>query len=256
MGIRVSKKKKTEEAGAGDWALSYGDMMTLLLTFFILIVSFSTVELDKVRRFLSSLRGASGILGEYDGSSVVEQQAKFQKVTSLEQEVLEEIIEGTKEERHVKLSDQPGVVLERTSEGVMVRINNPVLFAPGDDRINPAMYKTLRKIAFYIQQFDCRVRIEGHTDDRPIRSPRFPTNWDLSSARAISVLRFFSEQCGVNPKRLEAIGYGDTRPLVPNDSEEHRRMNRRVDIYLDWDYKSGKDLLEERNKGADTRAGF
>lgn len=241
-----NKKQKVEEGGGGEWALSYGDLMTLLLTFFILIVSFSTVELDKVRRFLSTLRGASGILGEYDGSSIVEQQAKHQQSFSLEQEVLEEIIEGMEEEKNVKMTDDNGLELARTSDGIMVRISSPILFSPGDARLHHSTYDVLRRIAFYIEKFDCEVRIEGHTDDSAIRTSQFPTNWDLSSARAIQVLRFFEEQCGIPARRLEAIGYGSSRPLVPNINQQNRNTNRRVEIYLDWGYKTAKEMIEER----------
>ena len=246
MNHKDKKKKGGNEGGAGNWALSYGDLMTLLLTFFILIVSFSSVELDKVRQFLSSLRGASGILGEYDGSSVVDQVSKSQDAVDMEQELLEEVIEGQEEERNVQISKDNGIELQRTADGIMVRISAPILFTPGDNRLHPKTYDVLRKIAFYIKKFDCLVRIEGHTDDAPIRSDRYPTNWDLSAARAIQVLRFFQENCDVPAKRLEAIGYGSSRPLVPNSSLENRIKNRRVEIYLDWTYRTGKDLVEGR----------
>lgn len=241
-----NKVKKSSEVSA-DWALSYGDLMTLLLTFFILIVSFSTVELEEVRRFISSLRGASGILGDYDGSSVVEQQADHQSSFSMEQEVLEEVIEGTEEEKNVRMTDENGLELARTSDGIMVRFSSPVLFQPGDSKLDPRVYDYLRRVAFYIEKFDCKVRIEGHTDDAPIRTPQFPTNWDLSSARAIQVLRFFEEQSGVPAKRLEAIGYGSSRPLYPKTDLQNKEKNRRVEIYLDWGYKSGKELIEDRS---------
>jgi chemotaxis protein MotB len=240
-----NKRKKSEGVSA-DWALSYGDLMTLLLTFFILIVSFSTVELEKVRRFISTIRGASGILGGFDGSSVAAQEVKHQTAFSMEQDILERVIEGAEEEKNVKMSDEDGLELARTSDGIMVRFSSPVLFPPGDSKLDPRVYDFLKKIAFYIDKFDCRVRIEGHTDNAPIRTAQFPTNWDLSSARAIQVLRFFEEQCTVPGSRLEAIGYGSSRPLYPTSDFSNRVKNRRVEIYLDWGYKSGKELIEDR----------
>lgn len=248
MSRKDKKKKGGDEGGGGNWALSYGDLMTLLLTFFILIVSFSSMELEKVRKFLSSLRGASGILGEYEGSSVVDQISKNQSAIEMNKETIEDVIEGSEEERNVQISDDDGIELERTADGIMVRISAPILFTPGDNRLHPKTYDVLRKIAFYIQKFDCLVRIEGHTDDAPIRTSRYPTNWDLSSSRAIQVLRFFEENCNVPAKRLEAIGYGSSRPLVPNTFLENRIRNRRVEIYLDWTYRTGKDLVQSRQQ--------
>ncbi len=231
--MRNKEKKKSDDGGGGNWALSYGDLMTLLLTFFILIVSFSTMELEKVQKFLSSLRGASGILGEYAGSSVVDQVSKSQTAVKIENELLEEVIEGKEEERNVQITDDDGIELTRTADGIMVRISAPIMFNPGDKRLHPSTYNVLRRIAFYIKQFDCLVRVEGHTDDAPIRTSQYPTNWDLSSSRAIQVIRFFEENCDVPARRLEAIGYGSSRPLVPNTTQENRIKNRRVEIYLD-----------------------
>lgn len=248
MSRREKKQKDGGEGGGNEWALSYGDLMTLLLTFFILIVSFSTVELQKVRQFLSSLRGASGILGEFDGSSVVDQISKSQNAVKMEKELLEEIIEGEEEERNVQITEDSGIELTRTADGIMVRISAPIMFSPGDNRLHPSTYNVLRRIAFYIKQFDCMVRVEGHTDDSPIRTSSFPTNWDLSSSRAIQVIRFFEESCDVEDNRLEAIGYGSSRPLVPNTTQENRIKNRRVEIYLDWTYRTGQDLIEGRQK--------
>ncbi len=94
------------------------------------------------------------------------------------------------------------------------------------------MFPVLDALAESLQEIDNHIRIEGHTCNLPINTPRFPSNWELSAARAIAVLRYFIEKKGISPQRLIAVGYGEYQPLVPNDSEENRRKNRRVEIVI------------------------
>ena len=107
-----------------------------------------------------------------------------------------------------------------------------MLFDFGKAAINPGGLDFLNKLAALIQKVPYPVRVEGHTDNVPIRTVRFPSNWELSIARAVSVVKYFAESGKINPQRLSAVGYGETRPLMPNDSTTNRARNRRVEIVL------------------------
>ncbi|MGD9150174.1 MAG: flagellar motor protein MotB, partial [Desulfobacterales bacterium] len=107
-----------------------------------------------------------------------------------------------------------------------------ILFDFGKATINPAGHGLLAQLAKSIQQVPNAVRIEGHTDNVPIQTKRFPSNWELSVARAVNVVKYFAEAGKIDPRRLSAVGYGESRPLVANDTPANRQKNRRVEILL------------------------
>ncbi len=230
------KKNKSgeEEGGTGDWALSYGDMMTLLLTFFILIVSFSTTELIKFRKAMGSLRGAMGVLFEQDGSAVYEQQSSMFERPQLDKDVMIHALSEIEQQAITMNEAGTGVEINVSEEGLNFRLHDELMFNLGDTDLRPEIKRMLDQIGSIVQKFSCDVRIEGHTDNVPVSTAKYPSNWELSSLRAVQVLRYFESDVGVKSTRLIAVGYGDTRPIVPNDSAENRRRNRRVEIFLAW----------------------
>jgi len=114
--------------------------------------------------------------------------------------------------------------------GVTVDINASVLFAPGEARLDVGAIQALAAVAKILAPTDFPITVEGHTDNTPISTPQFPSNWELSGMRASSVVRLFVD-AGVDPRRLTATGYADTQPLVPNDTPENRARNRRIEFY-------------------------
>ena len=116
------------------------------------------------------------------------------------------------------------------SRGVVLRVQGEVLFAPGSDEIDPQSYEFLARVGRIIGAFSGDVAIEGHTDDIPIRSDAFPSNWHLSSARAIAALLHLTRDGSADPRSLSCAGFADMRPRVPNDSSEHRAQNRRLEF--------------------------
>jgi chemotaxis protein MotB len=116
-----------------------------------------------------------------------------------------------------------------------MQVQGQVFFEAGQAEIKDASHPFLDEIGRIIKASPYNVAIEGHTDDTPIHTARFPSNWELSTSRAISTLRYLVDQGGIDPRRLSSAGFADTRPLVPNDTAEHQRENRRVEFVLSKD---------------------
>ena len=232
---KSKKKGGSDESGGGGapgWMVTYGDLMSLLLTFFVLIVSFSSIQHVKFQKALGSLKAALGVLPKeesviFQREVIMPQLAdKSRKRIKRIARELQRIIEAKGLGNNVRL--------ELTAKGILIRIASPVLFDLGKATIKPNAYPILDKVVEMTRVWPNKIRIEGHTDDLPIHTREFPSNWELSTARALSVLRYFLSK-GVEPKRLAAVGYGEYHPLVPNTSAENRAKNRRVEIYIERD---------------------
>lgn len=247
----MAKKKKQEESAAGGapgWMVTYGDLMSLLLTFFVLLVSFSSIQESKFLQALGSLKGALGVLPKYE-STVFRQYILMPRLNRRERvrvtmlmKKLRQALEEKKLQKHVKLNVK--------ENGILIRIDAPVLFDLGKANLKPEIYPILDKIVELTMGWPNEIRIEGHTDNLPIHTKEFPSNWELSAARAISVLRYFVSK-GVPSSRLSAVGYGEFHPLVPNTSPENRAKNRRVEIYILYKEENRKtaDFLPIKNEG-------
>ena len=129
------------------------------------------------------------------------------------------------------LPDLEGVEVSRVAEGISLRVEDNLLFSTAEAELTGAGRDVIESLVALIQRHDGEVSVEGHTDSRPINTPQFPSNWELSSARATAILRYLADE-GVSPSRLRAVGFGDTRPLASNDSQEGRAKNRRVEVII------------------------
>ena len=211
--------------------VTYGDLMSLLLTFFVLLVSFSSIQQSEFQKAMGSLKGALGVL-KYKQSPTNLSEINIPRLHGSQKsefdQMLRQLVDYIKKHG---LSDS--IKVTRTKDGIGVRIMNPILFDLGKADLKPGVYPLLRKIGEMAKKWPNRIRVEGHTDDLPIHTPEFPSNWELSALRAISVIHFFEDQVGVNPDKLYCSGYGSHKPLVPNTSEKNRAMNRRVEIYFE-----------------------
>ncbi|RLA76716.1 MAG: flagellar motor protein MotB [Deltaproteobacteria bacterium] len=213
---------------------TFADMTTLLLTFFVLLLSFAQMDIVKFRRIMGSIREAFGVqrieVGEFFSMSTEPVQIfDYQKRDSVIEMYYADMYEAIKKAiEKADLSDSVEVLV--SNRGVIVRAKEKVLFDLGKAELKKGAYPLLDKLVSLMKQFPrYKLAIEGHTDDLPINTPRFPSNWELSSARATRVLRYFISK-GIPPERLIAVGYGETRPLVPNDSPKNRAKNRRVEF--------------------------
>lgn len=226
-------QKQTEEEDdtptAPAWMATFSDMMTLLMCFFILIMSFSTLELDKFKMAMGSLKGAFGVLGVQ--KMLRPEQSWFspsaQSVYSMKQKsVLEHMEKLRSVVDNNKLNDKVDVFM---SEGqVFVEIRDSMLFEPGNASVKPSFAKFLSIIARTVLRDAKQIVVEGYTDDTPIHTEKYPSNWELSTDRAVQVVKYFVDQENVPPSKLSAAGYGEFRPLQPNTSAENRAANRRV----------------------------
>lgn len=234
MAEKKKKQKKQEaESSGADWLATYGDMVTLLMTFFILIVSFSTTELIKFRKAMGSLRGSMGVLLEQDGSSIIAKQ-NSSTMPNMQSQMMKESMESM--ERYVfEMQIENGVGIEMREGGMTLRLNSALLFESGQARLKPIVYPILENMALMIQMMHCKVRVEGHTDSQPIHNGRYRSNWELGFHRAMSVVEYLVEDTGVSPTLVTAQSMAHHQPLLPNDNAKNRAKNRRVEILLDFD---------------------
>jgi len=220
------------------WLLTYADLITLLMVFFVVLYSMSSADSTKWKQISAALTQAFNVdvLQGTTTTSVVDGAAQpvppvdnliadseVPQVNRL-QNKLQSILDGA--------SQAPDVSVGVDREGVVIRLSGSYLFDSGRAELKPNSFAVLDAIAAEIRLLPNDIRVDGHTDSTPIDSPRYPTNWELSSARALAVARYLTETDAVRADRLMAAGFGEFRPIVPNDTREHRAQNRRVEIHL------------------------
>jgi chemotaxis protein MotB len=202
-------------AGEGDdgWLTSYLDVLTLLITLFVLLLS------------LSPPGGAEGA-----------DTAFMRSASAVSSLPLASLATGI-QPRHDGLQPEyaglniPGVSVSQGREGVTLRIDTSLLFPSGQAVLTPQGRGVIESLMDVLARFDGQISVEGHTDSVPISTARFPSNWELSSARAIAVVLHLERQ-GFNISRMRAVGYADTQPMEPNATADGRAANRRVELLL------------------------
>lgn len=232
------KKKKKGPAGAPLWMVTYSDMVTLLLTFFVLLLSMAQLDKMKFKEVVGSLKGAFGVLSSSTQTSV--DRPRIVEFLPIEDDYTSRLYKRLIVQlQRLKLDRDITLVKDRGA--VVLRVNDAVLFEPGGTSVRPEAYSVLRKVAAMVEPLPFNLRIEGHTDDTPVRGDGM-SNWDLSVARAVSVLKFFVQEDLVELERLSAVGYGSQRPLGDNDSDEGRALNRRVEFVLESTSSTREEL--------------
>ncbi len=235
----MEKRKKKPSKGSPAWMLTYGDMTTLLLTFFILMFNMNDISGKDFFLVLSSFRGA---LGMFEGGSSLSKGRleelgmnmmnlpAQEKGRSLAKK-LKRAVEAFKAEIQAKK-----VRVREDERGLVISLSGDAYFPPGSARLRPETMEVLKKVAGIIKNLHNFVRVEGHTDSSPIPiegvREGYETNWELSSARAVNVVRYLSEEEGVNPKELSSVAFSQYRPIDDNNIPEGRAYNRRVDIVI------------------------
>jgi chemotaxis protein MotB len=220
--------------------------MTLLLVFFVLLFSMSDPDIKKMTGFQQTFQSGLGVLMPGDKVAIdtnEKHQAPASESTqgaSRGELQIEQTFQRDDEawlfgEIARALRDEPLINAMHTAGGVLITLENGILFPSGSADLSPGGYPLLGKVAEVVGRLPYTLRIEGHTDDVPIRTTRFASNWELSVARAVSVVKYFIHRGGIAPVRLSAAGYGASKPLVPNDGPLNRRKNRRVEIILEID---------------------
>jgi len=229
-----------EEGGSPAWMTTFSDLMTLLLTFFILLYSFSTLDAIKFKNVASALQ--SVLLGEAKPTifqnDIPPGEAPINDPLPIEQMKIEDLNTELAQlykivSEYVENEDLQAEISVRTDRrGVIIDIKEKVLFDSGKSILKEESKEILIKVVTLIQQFDNELIIEGHTDTLPINTIKFASNWELSVIRAVNVLRYFTEEMDVEPGRISAAGYGKYRPIATNDNATGRALNRRVNILI------------------------
>jgi chemotaxis protein MotB len=229
----MRKKKPPEHVNHERWLVSYADFITLLFAFFVVMFSVSQVDSNKVGRFSESFSVAIGLplgtrqgLGVLPGAKLLSEEGKQEPAPS-EIEAVEIALR-----KHGRGSDLDKITIIRTGKEIVLRFSEAVTFASGDDRVKEPAVRAIRAIADELRDRRVNIRVEGHTDDIPISNARFRSNWDLSTARASSVVAELLGPGRIPPPRLAAAGYGEFHPIASNDSAESRALNRRVDVVV------------------------
>ncbi|OMG56794.1 flagellar motor protein MotD [Azonexus hydrophilus] len=245
------KRREEEHENHERWLVSYADFITLLFAFFVVMYAISSVNEGKYKVLSNSLVNAfKNTTGEIGGQPMaILQGAPIlppKPVTKPDRLMEQQKLDETKAVKREKMRDVAGDIMQalqplvaqgkvrllETSRGVTIEINDSILFSLGQARLQSESINALQAVAIVLADSDFPITIEGHTDNVPIATAQFPSNWELSAMRATTVLRLFND-AGVGAERLTAIGYGETRPVETNTSIEGRARNRRVSILID-----------------------
>jgi chemotaxis protein MotB len=222
----MEKKVKCPPPGAPMWMTTFSDLVTLLLTFFVLLLSMANMDMAKFTQASDSLAGAFGVLGSSDKTEVT--TPRVVTFSPVNDDFTSQVYRRLRTKlRELKLNKKIKLVKDRGA--VVLRIDEAVLFKSGQRYLQPEAEPILQKVAELIRPLPLNLKIEGHTDDVGDEI----NNWDLSVNRAVVVLRYFATQQLVPLSRMSATGYGSQKPLFPNTSERERALNRRVEFVLE-----------------------
>ncbi len=223
-----------EEDNSQAWMATFADLATLLLTFFVLLLSFANLDITQFRMALGSVKDALGVRAEHPGSheALATSPIEFSlKESSSRYQVIEEMRLLAQVKDLIKDAGLKGKVdAKLTKRGVAVSVKGRVLFGVGDAKLTEAAPNTLKTIYKISAKLNSPLVIEGHTDPTPIRTRRYPSNWELSAARAIAAMRYLVGEHAYKRGTVSVAGYADTRPISSNATPEGRARNRRVEF--------------------------
>ena len=231
------------DEGAPAWMATFADLAILLMTFFVLLLSFANMDIVKFRQMAGSVKDAFGTQVETPGvyeersDTMITVQLSEEEDRTIDMMQMGERIRKTVEEQELEDKTEINV----NEDGVTLTVDGTFMFDGGSAKLKPEFENFLGEIAKIIEEHDYPLAIEGHSDNIPIKSPIYPSNWELSSSRATAVLRYLIDKYKIPAKRLMAVGYADTQPLVANDTPKNRAKNRRVEFHFKKDTKSNPD---------------
>ena len=239
------EQKKRKRVGAPAWMATFADMVTLLMCFFVLLFAMSTTQQETYKELVKSLRSALGAQavpesGTREGLTMhavpSEEPSDNQQIDELGGMIEKELDEIVSEVRELVIFNKLGgeVSVSKTEDGVVITLSDLLLFRAGGTQLSAKGLDILEKVATVLSKLAYQVKIKGHTDSTPISSQQFPSNWELSSVRASTVVRLLIAR-GVSPKYISAEGYAHYHPVATNDTAQGRALNRRVEIVYERD---------------------
>lgn len=236
------KKRKPDDINTNAWMDTYADTITLLLTFFILLYSMSSTDNEKLKVIAAALKGEiTGIPTKLEDTpdaleGVLEQGIGLKNPYDALVEQVQDIINESGLTESIKIREE--------DTGIVLQLSESILFDTGRADLKPESTKVLDIISKLIPSIQNDIMVQGHTDNVPINSSTYKSNWELSTQRAVCVVKYFIENKGLDPTRFSATGYGEYKPLVDNTTAENRAINRRVDILI----VQQKEIEEKANE--------
>ncbi len=231
---RKRKKSSSTIGGAPMWMVTYSDLVTLLLTFFVLLLSMASLDPVKFTEASSSLKDAFGLHtrpSHTEFAIPVIPSPPITKFAPIQNEMTTKIYREIKTRIDNENLTKDIDVIEQDGNTLILRVKDAILFEPGETKVAPTAFSLLRFIADTIRPMPLLLRIEGHADATSEARVELE-KWDISMARAVSVMRFLTKGDLLPLERMAAAGYGATKPVAPNDTEEGKAQNRRVDFVL------------------------
>jgi len=205
---RMAKQPSPAES-IPQWQTIYCSLVLLLVVFFIMLIAYSAVDKERFRK--------------------VQSVVKVEKQMTAQTPDMNQAMESLRQ-----LTARSGMETEfsivKTQNGFKAVVPNPVLFGSGDASLNEAVYSVLDGIIKIAKSSNLVIQVEGHTDNLPIATARFPSNWELSTMRAVNIIKYLQKNGGIPPNRLAAVGFSEYRPAASNDTPEGRQINRRIEI--------------------------
>lgn len=232
---RRIKRQRPKEINVTGWQIVYTGFILILLTFFIMLTSFTSLEASKIARFTQAFSNAVNV---FDSGKSLE---KGQTVLNSGAMMVDKENQMARLFNKVKMQSQQAdlnpVDIQKSNRGVIMTLADKMLFNSGEANLSSMAYPLLGKIAGIIKRIKVPIEIEGHSDDRSIHTTAYASNWELSTARAVNVLRYLIEEQEVDAQRLSAVGFSKYQPAVKNNSDINRARNRRVAIIFKTNQK-------------------
>lgn len=254
----MTRKNKLEDQEQSDrWLLTYADLLTLLLGFFVLMYGMSKIDSKRFERMTEGLQGVFHIAATAEAADTLNPGDGVLKVGNLKllqqriQNLADKIGDDDRQLLDTQAPKSDLISAEITERGLVVHVRESALFESGKADLRPSSRSILDSLALELKGLPNQLRVEGHTDSRPISTDRYPSNWELSAARASAVVRYLIDKEGFSPLKLSAVGYGEYRPRASNSTPQGMAKNRRVDIVVLTDKLSE---LEPQAKGATARS--
>jgi chemotaxis protein MotB len=211
------------------WLTTFNDMATLLMVFFVLLFAMGSLDVRRFKNFQNALQSAMGVLheGRHAPVGLISEETKIEAPATETSQA-----SAASNDPLEQIQQTQGLEATYTPRGIQLTLNDSLLFRSGSATLTAVGENLLQRVSRIIKPIGRRIRVEGHSDNVPIATARYPSNWELSTARAVNVVKYFIHQGRIDPRLLSAVGYADVKPRVSNDSKADRAKNRRVEIIL------------------------
>ncbi len=229
------------EGDANAWMVTFSDLLTLMITFFVLLLTMSSMDDKKLQNIFGAFNDALGVLEMGQGTEIsrpdifeiektIYQELIMEK--NLIRNLLDDAIRGEKGLTLEKLQGNPDFedMVSVDDRGVVITLSDAIVFEAGKTTISPEAFAIIDKLALHLKESEFLITVEGHTDSTPAGGGS--SNWLISAKRAINIVRYLNETSGIEMERLAGLGYGEYRPLLDNSSAGNRAKNRRIEIVL------------------------